>query len=253
VIVHNILKEYATHNKLLQYKTPRNVYPPLCKLHANVNCQMCYPRHKCPKFLIEQGYLCLHCENNPTRANSIIRTKTLITDYVLSNDFKLFATFTFDPKKVDSHNTDLAKKVMSKWLNNQRRISPEMKYLIVAEKHKSGRIHFHALLSDFNGNLIDAKRAHKGRIVYHLEGWKFGFSTAIKIDNLAPVALYMQKYITKDMIKISNKKRYWASRNLNHPSKVYNIQVNETIKKLLKLSVSFVSEDFTIYTSFSSM
>jgi len=242
----NILKDYGTHKKLLVYKHPFNAQPPTCKVHYAVSCQICYPRTRCKVVDCE---LCLSKEPSDV---SITRTKTTITDYVLCNDFEYFCTFTFDPTKVDSFNVVNAKKSMSNWLNNQRKTSPLLKYLIVAEKHKSGRIHFHALFKNYEGILTDSGRLKNARRILNISGWKHGYSTAIKIDNIAAVGFYMQKYITKDMIKTTNKKRYWASKNLQKPQKIYNIPNSKPIRKILNLDIAYISDEFTIYNSFKN-
>jgi len=164
-----------------------------------------------------------------------MRSKAMITDYTLSNDFDLFCTFTFDPEKADSFDFELCKEKMQNWLSNSRRDSPDLKYLIVAEKHKTGRIHFHALMKYYNGVLTPAfsetgkQKEKNGRKIYNMGQYNWGWSTAIKIDNIEKVASYVQKYITKDMLKIGNKKRFWASRNLQKPTKQYNINLQEEI------------------------
>ena len=41
-------------------------------------------------------------------------------------------------------------------------------------------------------------------------------------DDKQKVAAYVCKYITKDMVTVSNRRRYWASKNLQKPAKYYN-------------------------------
>lgn len=48
--------------------------------------------------------------------------------------------FLFSTKKVT--------KKLKAWLDYQRKRNPEMRYLIIPELHKSGRIHFHGVFSD---------------------------------------------------------------------------------------------------------
>ena len=48
--------------------------------------------------------------------SSLNRTKTLVRDLVLCNEFELFCTFTFDPDKVDSFNYAKCWGKMSRWL-----------------------------------------------------------------------------------------------------------------------------------------
>src|SRR5581483_2344940 len=64
---------------------------------------------------------------------SLNNSKTLIRDYTLCNEFDLFGTFTFSPKKSDRYNPDAVKKQMSDWLHNQRNRTGRFKYLFIPE------------------------------------------------------------------------------------------------------------------------
>jgi len=236
--INSIRKDYGTISKILTYNKAIEVSPPQCDPHGKSACVECWPRSK-----------------NPTPSQSSLqRSKTLITDYTLANQFDLFTTFTFDPKKVDSLDIALAKSKMSKWLNNARRHSPDLIYLIVPELHKSGRIHFHALMKNYNGILTPSYtksgriRTSKGRVVFDIGQYHWGFSTAVRIDNVEKVSSYMQKYVTKDMLKIGNKKRFWVSKGLNKPIKTYNVNMwDEVTKKPLFVLDVYSHEYYKIY------
>jgi len=230
--IKTIKKDYGNFTKILQYNRGVVINPPVCTTHNMPSCQICWTR-----------------TTNPIpKPSSLMRSKTRITDYTLANDFDLFCTFTFDPNKVDSFNFPQAKAMMSKWLNNSRRHSPDLKYLIVAELHKSGRIHFHALFKNYLGKLTDSKKTKSKRKIYNLSKWTAGFSTAVEIDDIGKVSSYIQKYITKDMLKISNKKRYWGSRNLIKPVVNYNVNmIEEVYSRPLFVTDEVQLEYFKIY------
>lgn len=178
---------------------------------------------------------------------SIERSKTRISDYALCNNFDMFATFTFSD---DRQNAYLCRQKMSKWLKNEQRNTGQFKYLIVPEYHKDGvSIHFHALLSHFNGVIEDSTIKQRGRKIYNIESYPYGFSTVVKIDNIDKVASYIKKYITKDMINILNKKRYWCSQSLELPTIVYNPNIAE-IWHQYKHATSFKHVD--VYTEIES-
>lgn len=159
--------------------------------------------------------------------SSVRRTRQTIEDLCVCNQFDWFCTFTFDPKRVDSFNINKCRILMNHWTRNaKQRHSPDLKYLIVPELHESGRIHFHALLRGFNGQIKDAHLSQNGRDVYNIKNWRFGFSTAVKIDNIVAVSRYIRKYITKDMIIFSGKKRFFCSQNLVRPTKSSNKNVD---------------------------
>ena len=155
---------------------------------------------------------------------SIRKTKTTITDYVLANNFEIFATFTFSPKKVDRFDIDACKRKLKRWLDRQREKDSNLKYVVVPERHKNGAIHFHAIFENIDSfTLKKTKIKQDGRDVFTMTDWRFGFSNVKFIDsNRIKVATYITKYITKDMIQIENKKRYWCSHNLAIPEKYYN-------------------------------
>lgn len=153
---------------------------------------------------------------------SLKRTRQTIKDIVLCNDFDLFVTFTFDPKKHDRYNANHCKLVMTKWLSHQRVNFPDMKYLLVPELHKDGAIHFHALMSGFNGSMRDSGHKVGGRTIFNVTCFRAGFSTAVRIEDQVPVANYIRKYITKDMSILYGRKRYFCSNNLKRPESIVN-------------------------------
>jgi len=164
-------------------------------------------------------------QDNPSR--SLRRTKTVISDYTKCNEFDLFVTFTFKEKRQDQQ---ACRRRMKKWLKNQRDIHGQFQYLIVPEFHKDNiSLHFHALIKNYKGKLTDSGKKINKRKAYNIKSYKLGFSTAVYIDNTEKVANYIKKYITKDMILLGNKNRYFCSKNLNRPIKTYNVDLSTTL------------------------
>lgn len=217
--IKTIKKDYPKSTRILKFAYGFNLEPPMCTEHGQISCPQCWVR-----------------SSNPVPSpSSLQRTKTLMTDYTLCNEFDSFVTFTYDPKKVDRFDISEGKRKITKWLNNTKtnklrsNYSPDLQYLVIPELHKDGAIHFHALFKNYLGLLDDSYKKVNGRPAYNLPDWDYGYSTLIKIDNIEKVSSYMQKYITKDMLKIGNKKRYFASRNLKKPTKTYNINMIEEV------------------------
>jgi len=180
---------------------------------------------------------------------SVRRTKSVISDIVLSNRFDFWCTFTFSSKKYDRMDVARCRQVMSLWLHNQSKHSPSLEYLVVPEFHKDGAIHFHAMLKNFNGRLKDTGLKTKaGQTIFNMSGYQGGFSTAVPIDtNYSAVSAYMQKYITKDMPLIHGRKRYWCSRGLVRPTTtvngVFKLGLSGTIRQK---KPEFVNEFFEV-------
>lgn len=185
-------------------------------------------------------------KNPECSESSIRRTRTTLEDLCICNKFDLFCTFTFDPKRYNSKSVNFCRLYMRNWLHNTKnRSSEHLQYLVVPELHKSGAIHFHALLRGYEGKLKDSKHCQNGRRVYNLANWHFGFSTAVKIDNQEAVSRYIRKYITKDMLLLPGKKRYFCSQGLERPVK----RQNELLEWLKSVPSSFsVSDDAEYYT-----
>lgn len=149
---------------------------------------------------------------------SVRRSRSMISDYVLCNDFDWFVTFTFSPKKVNRYDLNEVYIKMQGWLWRTSRKYSDFKYIIVPERHKDGAIHFHAVISGYNGAISPTKVVQDGRRVYSLPGFRFGITNATKLDDdKSKVVAYICKYLTKDMVLISGRRRYWASKNLNKP------------------------------------
>ena len=170
--------------------------------------------------------------NETDKADSIrasrSRTVNKIYDIARANTWEWFVTLTFNPELVDSFNYSAVVKKLSLWLNNMRKKCPEMKYIVVPEKHKSGRWHFHGLFSNIdNMDFVDSGKTDNGKVIYNLGNYKLGWSTATEIEDTHRASSYMCKYITKDLCSVTmGKKRYWASRNVNLPEVIdYDVEM----------------------------
>lgn len=155
---------------------------------------------------------------------SVRRSRRAISDYVRCNQFELFVTLTFDPSKVDRYDLLGTYLKMQGWLHRQSRKHDDFKYLIVPERHKDGAIHFHALMAGIPEDKLKKTRViQNNKRVYNLLSFKFGFTNVQYLDeDIDKTTAYVCKYITKDMELISNRRRYWCSRNLRKPIKSYN-------------------------------
>ena len=139
------------------------------------------------------------------------------------NDFTLFITFTFDPKKTkDRYSPRVVKRQMRNWLKNQQRRYGKFSYLIVPERHKDGALHFHALFAGYTGKLVDSGKKRHGKTSYNLTGYTLGHTQASIIDDSQKAMNYLRKYITKDMPLFPGKHRYWASKGLRRPQVIDN-------------------------------
>lgn len=163
---------------------------------------------------------------------SVRRSKKTITDLLLCNAFDMFVTITFSK---DRHDITAKKKQFTTWLKNQRDRNGSFSYVFVPEFHKDGAIHFHGALKGYTGKINQSFSAKNGKpiigykmnFVYEFAEYKSGF-TRVEYFNgknrqeRSAISYYITKYITKDMISIAGKKRFWTSQGLNRPLTEFN-------------------------------
>lgn len=160
------------------------------------------------------------------------RARQQLYNYSRAYDWEYFLTFTLSDKYVDRYNYDDCSAKIRKWLNNQKRASPELKYVIVPEQHKDGAWHFHGLLADCPGiKLNDSGHTIDGEKIYNVNNYRYGFTTATKVKDVERVAIYISKYITKSLLDMTKgRQRYYVSQNLPKPY-IEKIYINEKEKE----------------------
>lgn len=160
--------------------------------------------------------------------SSVNRTKNIIYEYAHSNSWEWFVTFTFKRgTSLDVYDFDSVMRTMRYWLNRVRKVSADLKYLLIPEKHKDGAWHFHGLFANTDGlHFVDSGKRFHGRKSYNLFEYKKGFSVCEKVTDTGKISNYVLKYITKDLITdAGGKTRFIVSRGLNlaeHHKKLYS-------------------------------
>ena len=149
------------------------------------------------------------------------RAKAAVRDIALCNHFTYFFTWTLSKDQIDRYDVALIKKKLLDFLKNLSR-RRGFQYILVAERHKDGAIHFHGLCNLGSVRIARAVNpktnlplsTNRGQPIFNMLDWKLGFSTCIPIDeNYERTCNYLTKYITKDTDKILGK-WYLSSRNL---------------------------------------
>ena len=146
------------------------------------------------------------------------RAQKKIFEYAMCNEhLNAFFTITYaEGEGFDRTQYDHVYPVLKRWLSNhvQRK---GLSYIMVAERHKKGGIHFHGICNADALRLRIATNAHtgeaitdRGRPVYNIVDWeKMGFSTCkilpTSVQDRVKVSKYITKYITKDTEKIGGR------------------------------------------------
>lgn len=171
------------------------------------------------------------------------RARTAVRDYARTNlTLTYFVTLTLDGSKVDRYDPEIAVKKLTTWLDNHVKRSG-LQYVVIPEYHQDQAIHFHGLINDVlemsdSGTIIppgggkprkprsrkqrDEWLAAGGKVVYNLEQWPWGFTTAIKLyGNRESAIAYVCKYISKSDQKIGGR-WYYSGGGLKKPALSYS-------------------------------
>lgn len=176
---------------------------------------------------------------------SLQRTRRVVREILMANSWDWFITVTFN--NIAQNRADDSA-VYENWEKFRRYIRlkyPNMYYLAVPERHKSGCIHFHFLAGGISKEELKlAFSGHydkNGREIYNCNAWRYGFSTVTEVEDTEKAAGYLLKYIGKDLgVSMDFKKRYWASRNCNRPKKRFVDMVCDFTVNVLSLFDSMV-------------
>ena len=156
---------------------------------------------------------------------SLARTRKMIGEYARCAEWEWFCTFTFAPDKVDRSDFKACMRKTRNWLQNARkRLAPDLQYMVVPELHADGiNWHVHLLLANIGDiRLTESGKKVSGQMVYNVNGWKLGYSTATKVRDVYRVQRYIVKYMTKSThINAKGAHRYYISNNLEKPRKSY--------------------------------
>lgn len=242
-----IISLYEVNSK--KYKKPNYIYFNLKKIIAGD-----FERYKIFQYPVivplNNGYTGERGKaKNPDKSirHSMARARQKIFDYIMSNDFEYWATQTFNSQVIDRFNLDeIVRRYNQKLWNLKRRKYFNLKWLIVPEMHQNSAWHLHMLISGipkskivYSGYDYYNKNKNFSRKVYNwVDMINFGFNDYVYIADIEPlekfrIALYIIKYITKDLIKNRfNKKIYWVSKDLKEP-----LIVNYLVKDLEKFNI----------------
>lgn len=158
-------------------------------------------------------------------AVSMARTKNNIYNIARSHEWKWFVTFTFARDNFEASDFDnVVSKLKHSMNNTQKRYCPNLKYLIVPELHlDKTNYHFHGLLANCDELefVFSGKFDKKGRPVFNIPRWSWGWSTATLVGDTAKASGYICKYVTKDTERyLFGKRRYFSNAKKTEPEKL---------------------------------
>lgn len=132
-------------------------------------------------------------------------------DKIQSNpQLNLFVTLTLDENRISRTNYDEIVKHLSVWLDNRVR-RDGLQYILVPEYHSDGiSIHWHGLMNDNGLHLVNSHHKNKGKTIYNISDFPFGFTTAKRVTNPKngnysdAISKYVHKYMTKALKEVGD-------------------------------------------------
>lgn len=189
------------------------------------------------------------CERTPEQekhSNSVSasQSKNRIYNIARSNEWEWFITITFDRHKVNADNyKEVTSKLRTFLEHLQERKCPDLKYLIVPELHADGEhFHFHGLLANCGKMKFEFSGIYdNGKPIYNMKDWKFGFTTATRVEDSQRASSYICKYITKECsAHLKGKHRYYCSRNCNRSEAEYYMMDEAEFLKIYGDRITYV-------------
>lgn len=176
-------------------------------------------------------------------SSSISRSRRMVRELALSNNFEYFCTLTVKSDNSRFH-LDEVQEELRKIFKRIKRKNKDFIYLFITEKHKDGAFHFHGLIGGYD-NFYTNDNGYLSSTDFD----ELGFQSFSKIKNYTKCCNYILKYITKDCVRNSAGSTYISSRGLKKADK-YEISPISTFwgyendfVKIRDLSLSQLSKE----------
>lgn len=152
------------------------------------------------------------------RDRSARRARAKLRRLALANDFEYFVTLTLDPARIDRHDPKTITKALSTWADNTVR-RHGLRYILIPEQHRDGAYHFHGFMAGIKA--VDSGIKWNGRTVYNLPQWRYGFTTATRIEGDYHAAVgYCCKYVGKQQGERPLGRWYYSGGMLREPQRL---------------------------------
>lgn len=237
VLMMDVVKHKSSHGIYAIYNTR-------IKKYANGSIKFKYTSYDIPKgyhnHIKSRGNKSTDDDLVYRKYKSLYQSKQNLIDLAYHNSTKYpweyFITLTFNDKMSTDYN--IVSQKLIKWLDLIRHQNLGVRYIIVPEPHKSGRIHFHGIfanipylkLQEARSPRTNRKIKKNGCQIYNILNYKYGYTTCSKVKGQEQVSVYLSKYMTKNLIDLDYKKRYWSSKNLSRPDVQYAYFDKDTLK-----------------------
>lgn len=163
-------------------------------------------------------------------ASSYSRSRSMVLQYALCNQWDYFVTITVDPVKFDRYELDPIYDSLYAFFKAYRsNLFSSFRFLLVPEYHEDRAWHFHGLLAgirpcdlfDFVKGIHPWKLVSRGYLNWPMLADAVGYVSLSRLNNSFGAAFYVTKYITKEHANDSFYSHlYYHSRGLSRAKPV---------------------------------
>ena len=163
---------------------------------------------------------------NDRLQNSIIRSRRMVYEYAINNDFKYFVTLTFNDS-FDDYNLDMVRNRVQQIIRNMRKkYKKDFQFLLIPERHKKGDWHLHGF---FTSDFVCDMDYNSFNYLHWLSFDNFGFSSIEEIRDYESCCKYITKYISKQFVNGKKKSHlYFCSKGLKTSEVLYDLVCTNT-------------------------
>lgn len=170
--------------------------------------------------------------NSTKLENNISRTKSIVNELALCNDWEYFCTLTISDERFNRFDLGKINRKISLFIRDyNKKHKSDIQYLLIPEKHQNGAWHLHGFFKGFHENELNLftkgqklpkyinDKLNKNEPIFDWQLYRdsFGWCCFEPIKNNEAAARYVTKYITKDLAKCVstvNAHMYYCSKNL---------------------------------------
>lgn len=151
----------------------------------------------------------LKLEKTEIERISLSRSRRMIRELALCNNFEYFATLTINSSSCDRFSLVECQERLRRKLKTLKQYNKDFAYIFITEKHKNGAFHFHGLVKGID-NFYTNDNGYLSNKTFD----QLGFNSFSKIRDYTKTCNYILKYITKDCVKNDKGTVYISSRGL---------------------------------------
>jgi len=174
------------------------------------------------------------------RQKTLQRATKKVTEYILANNFDLFLTITFDPRRLRNYQPQAAFSRLNGWFNRQRQRSheagKELRYITFPEVYRDkSMIEFHILMTGWDFQLTRSGIVIDGTLALTVSNFKFGYTKARSLQDFSKQQIFdlVLPHLERNSTDFFNGRSYFPSRNLEVIEVIRNAETRMDVAEQL--------------------